>query len=313
MMRLIILFHLCALRTVLTQEALISVKGVSLSSYLEGLMAKTISVNASKVMQTSPQHPVQPPSVPLRCWNALPLSLSGPGGHGMGHQTIKHRNRRAGGDGAWKYPCSHGSGRGRQMIMASRTSWPLRHFLTPRVSAEPDHHSLVVRCLPCPCLRMLLELPLCPSSTADASKAARADTDEENWADDGWRKNLKNKIGLLHLKLIRLINLKLLKSHSASVHHLATFLVSVFSSLAAAGCWWWPKWSHFPLFFVEWLTFFCTIELTRSSQSSQHLFSTNWLRIVLVDEIIKIVLLILICIVFFWAFWSVLGTDESYS
>ncbi|XP_075993178.1 PRELI domain containing protein 3B-like [Genypterus blacodes] len=35
-------------RTILTQEALISVKGVSLSSYLEGLMAKTISVNASK-------------------------------------------------------------------------------------------------------------------------------------------------------------------------------------------------------------------------------------------------------------------------
>lgn len=59
-MRLIISFHFCALRTVLTQEALISVKGVSLSSYLEGLMAKTISVNASKVMQTSPQRPVQP-------------------------------------------------------------------------------------------------------------------------------------------------------------------------------------------------------------------------------------------------------------
>lgn len=40
----------CALvRTILTQEALISVKGVSLSSYLEGLMAKTISVNAGKV------------------------------------------------------------------------------------------------------------------------------------------------------------------------------------------------------------------------------------------------------------------------
>lgn len=39
-------------RTVLTQEALISVKGVSLSSYLEGLMAKTMSVNAGKV--TSP-------------------------------------------------------------------------------------------------------------------------------------------------------------------------------------------------------------------------------------------------------------------
>ncbi|KAM3874953.1 PRELI domain containing protein 3B-like isoform 2-T2 [Diretmus argenteus] len=35
-------------KTVLTQEALITVKGISLSSYLEGLMAKTISVNASK-------------------------------------------------------------------------------------------------------------------------------------------------------------------------------------------------------------------------------------------------------------------------
>ncbi|KAF6089014.1 PRELI domain containing 3B [Phyllostomus discolor] len=36
-------------KTVLTQEAIISVKGVSLSSYLEGLMASTISSNASKV------------------------------------------------------------------------------------------------------------------------------------------------------------------------------------------------------------------------------------------------------------------------
>uniref|UniRef100_UPI003AB0403F PRELI domain containing protein 3B-like isoform X4 n=1 Tax=Centroberyx gerrardi TaxID=166262 RepID=UPI003AB0403F len=36
-------------KTVLTQEALITVKGISLSSYLEGLMAKTISVNASKL------------------------------------------------------------------------------------------------------------------------------------------------------------------------------------------------------------------------------------------------------------------------
>ncbi|XP_061114508.1 PRELI domain containing protein 3B-like [Conger conger] len=35
-------------KTVLTQEALISVKGVSLSSYLEGLMASTISTNAGK-------------------------------------------------------------------------------------------------------------------------------------------------------------------------------------------------------------------------------------------------------------------------
>nr|KAF6472177.1 PRELI domain containing 3B [Molossus molossus] len=35
-------------KTVLTQEAIITVKGVSLSSYLEGLMANTISSNASK-------------------------------------------------------------------------------------------------------------------------------------------------------------------------------------------------------------------------------------------------------------------------
>ncbi|XP_018597726.1 PRELI domain containing protein 3B [Scleropages formosus] len=35
-------------KTVLTQEALITVKGVSLSSYLEGLMASTISTNAGK-------------------------------------------------------------------------------------------------------------------------------------------------------------------------------------------------------------------------------------------------------------------------
>lgn len=35
-------------KTILTQEALISVKGVSLSSYLEGVMASTISTNAGK-------------------------------------------------------------------------------------------------------------------------------------------------------------------------------------------------------------------------------------------------------------------------
>ncbi|KAF6284719.1 PRELI domain containing 3B [Rhinolophus ferrumequinum] len=35
-------------KTVLTQEAIITVKGVSLSSYLEGLMANTISSNANK-------------------------------------------------------------------------------------------------------------------------------------------------------------------------------------------------------------------------------------------------------------------------
>uniref|UniRef100_A0A8C9L900 PRELI/MSF1 domain-containing protein n=1 Tax=Pavo cristatus TaxID=9049 RepID=A0A8C9L900_PAVCR len=40
-------------KTILTQEAIISVKGVSLSSYLEGLMANTISSNANKVSMTS--------------------------------------------------------------------------------------------------------------------------------------------------------------------------------------------------------------------------------------------------------------------
>lgn len=38
-------------RTILTQEAIIYVKGVSLSSYLEGVMANTISTNAGKVKQ----------------------------------------------------------------------------------------------------------------------------------------------------------------------------------------------------------------------------------------------------------------------
>lgn len=36
-------------RTVLTQEATITVKGISLGSYLESLMASTISSNAKKV------------------------------------------------------------------------------------------------------------------------------------------------------------------------------------------------------------------------------------------------------------------------
>lgn len=49
--KLLRVFQFSALccRTILTQEAIISVKGVSLSSYLEGLMANTISSNAKKV------------------------------------------------------------------------------------------------------------------------------------------------------------------------------------------------------------------------------------------------------------------------
>lgn len=42
-------FSLFSYRTVLTQEAVITVKGISLSSYLESLMANTISSNARKV------------------------------------------------------------------------------------------------------------------------------------------------------------------------------------------------------------------------------------------------------------------------
>lgn len=38
------------LSTILTQEAIITVKGVSLSSYLEGMMARRMSANARKVV-----------------------------------------------------------------------------------------------------------------------------------------------------------------------------------------------------------------------------------------------------------------------
>lgn len=54
-------FSLLSSRTVLTQEAIITVKGISLSSYLESLMANTISSNARKVhlysvFSLSPHH-----------------------------------------------------------------------------------------------------------------------------------------------------------------------------------------------------------------------------------------------------------------
>lgn len=42
------------LSTVLTQEAIITVKGVSLSSYLEGMMARRMSANARKVICVNP-------------------------------------------------------------------------------------------------------------------------------------------------------------------------------------------------------------------------------------------------------------------
>lgn len=48
--------------TVLTQEAIITVKGISLGSYLESLMANTISSNAKKVWISVPG-PVCTPGV----------------------------------------------------------------------------------------------------------------------------------------------------------------------------------------------------------------------------------------------------------
>lgn len=80
----------------LTQEALISVQGVSLSSYLESLMAKTMSVNASKVR---PLLNVLL-SAPLPVCKAR-VSASGSGGDGVGHQTVEHRDRGAGRHGSW--------------------------------------------------------------------------------------------------------------------------------------------------------------------------------------------------------------------
>lgn len=48
------LLLLLFLSTVLTQEAIITVKGVSLSSYLEGMMARRMSANARKVICFNP-------------------------------------------------------------------------------------------------------------------------------------------------------------------------------------------------------------------------------------------------------------------
>lgn len=41
-------------KTVFTQDPIITVKGVSLSSYLKGLMARTISSNANKELHGLP-------------------------------------------------------------------------------------------------------------------------------------------------------------------------------------------------------------------------------------------------------------------
>lgn len=71
-------------RTVLTQEAIITVKGISLSSYLESLMANTISSNARKVRPYSVFSPSPPTQsffffeiviVTGVCWMSYLISL----------------------------------------------------------------------------------------------------------------------------------------------------------------------------------------------------------------------------------------------
>uniref|UniRef100_A0A8C0NQH8 PRELI domain containing 3B n=1 Tax=Canis lupus familiaris TaxID=9615 RepID=A0A8C0NQH8_CANLF len=61
-------------KTVLTQEAIISVKGVSLSSYLEGLMASTISSNANKTLNHDAVR-IHTGSFLHRLWGLEPLDL----------------------------------------------------------------------------------------------------------------------------------------------------------------------------------------------------------------------------------------------
>ncbi|XP_019401264.1 PREDICTED: PRELI domain containing protein 3A isoform X3 [Crocodylus porosus] len=90
-------------KTVLTQEAIITVKGVSLSSYLESLMANTISSNARKFavheavvlgivngFSFSPlkKQPALPQASLLVCEQLLILR---PRCSGMGDQQTKHR------------------------------------------------------------------------------------------------------------------------------------------------------------------------------------------------------------------------------
>ncbi len=43
-------------KTLLTQEAVVTVRGIPLSSYLEGFLANTISVNANKGRQVLVKH-----------------------------------------------------------------------------------------------------------------------------------------------------------------------------------------------------------------------------------------------------------------
>ncbi|XP_033496740.1 PRELI domain containing protein 3A isoform X1 [Epinephelus fuscoguttatus] len=74
--------------TVLTQEAIITVKGVSLSSYLEGMMARRMSANARKdcsstVRPTFPTTPHKPTGI-----------LSILGSSAVGTFTVLHRKLR---------------------------------------------------------------------------------------------------------------------------------------------------------------------------------------------------------------------------
>lgn len=216
----------CVYRTVLTQEALISVKGVSLSSYLEGLMAKTISVNAGKVTPPlrSPYYSSQHYgplfllitihlSLHMMFCNALPPSVSGPGGNGVGHQTIKHWNWGVGGDCPWNYTSSHGSSCCRQMIPAF-PSFPLHHHEPMDLSDIASHltcqHSRITTAPSFGptyvCVWMSQELAVRPSSAVctDEFDARRCGQwrGELSW----WQLKKKSIQGWsgLHLKLIGL-------------------------------------------------------------------------------------------------------------
>lgn len=180
----------------------------------------------------------------------------------MGHQTIEHRNRRVGRNSTWNYAGSHGCGRCRQMIV-SWTSGPLGHFLTPRVSAEPDNHSLVLRRLPCLCVNVAGAVPCVHPQWSTPTRQPSG--------------TLPGRTELVATQPNRT---GALDAHKTLEVTRCLHVVSPFSSILSFllfCCSWMllmSKWSHIPLIFMDWLALFCTLELTRS-QSSWHLLSTD--------------------------------------
>lgn len=227
----VILWSLCAFRTVLTQEALISVKGVSLSSYLEGLMAKTISVNANKVLRDwlglggpTGAAPETPRTSPLslysskRCSASVCLRVGRPWNGSSDDWTQKSKSwqqqrvERCG--SPWPPPLQTND---RVLIQwTSRTfphTWRVSGAWQPQSRPPAPPPSLCECCWSC---------PLRPPSAVGANQAAVVDAAGKNWAGGGLKKNNHNRTGPSHSKLIRL-----LKSHGASM----SSLLSVFSPL----------------------------------------------------------------------------------